>query len=476
MAAVRPVLTVFKLDGSKPEQVKTPAVFAAPIRADIVQQVHTNMSKNRRQAYAVKHRAGMGYSAESWGTGRAVARIPRVSGGGTGRSGQGAFGNMCRGGRLFAPTKTWRRWHRHTNVQTKRYAVASALAASAVPALVMARGHAIGNVNEVPLVVDDSIQSLTKTKAALAALKKVGAFSDVARCAASRKPRTGSARSRGRAHAVKRGPLIVIAEDNGASKAFRNIPGVEIANVNALNLLQLAPGASLGRFIVWSKSAVAALHNVFGSVNRLATGKKGFHVPAPTMTNADLDRLISSNEIQSHLKAPGRRHFVPRPVKLNPLTNFAARVALNPYAKTLRIAELVRQANAKKQKAAALEAARAGKPVQLTPKQIRIRAARKALRAQHKANFARISTGVDNASNPGFNVAVYKQALAHKVAGPAPKAVVVAVGPSEREKKAAFGAVALKKKTLARRKAVAKHVKAVRSKPAPKAAAAGKKK
>jgi ribosomal protein L4 len=66
-------------------------------------------------------------SAESWGTGRAVARIPRVGGGGTQRSGQGAFGNMCRGGRMFAPTKIWRRWHRKINITQKRYAVASAL-------------------------------------------------------------------------------------------------------------------------------------------------------------------------------------------------------------------------------------------------------------------------------------------------------------------------------------------------------------
>jgi len=29
----------------------------------------------------------MGHSAESWGTGRAVARIPRVSGSGTSRAG-----------------------------------------------------------------------------------------------------------------------------------------------------------------------------------------------------------------------------------------------------------------------------------------------------------------------------------------------------------------------------------------------------
>ena len=80
-------------------------------------------------------------SAESWGTGRAVARIPRVRGGGTHRSGQGAFGNMCRGGRMFAPTKTWRRWHRRINVNQKRYAICSAIAATGIPALVMSKGE-----------------------------------------------------------------------------------------------------------------------------------------------------------------------------------------------------------------------------------------------------------------------------------------------------------------------------------------------
>ena len=109
-------------------------------------QVHTGLNKNARQAYAVKFAAGMQTAAESWGTGRAVSRIPRVPGGGTHRAGQGAFGNMCRGGRMFAPTKTWRRWHRKINVNLKRYAVCSAIAATAVPALVMARGHKIDQV------------------------------------------------------------------------------------------------------------------------------------------------------------------------------------------------------------------------------------------------------------------------------------------------------------------------------------------
>jgi len=149
VAAARPVISVFdagKVDGDKVEtatSVPLPTVFVSPIRPDIVQRVHTAMNKNKRQAYAVNKMAGFQTSAESWGTGRAVSRIPRVHGGGTSRSGQGAFGNMCRGGRMFAPTKIWRKWHSQSNLQERRFAVCSALAASALPALVMARGHKI---------------------------------------------------------------------------------------------------------------------------------------------------------------------------------------------------------------------------------------------------------------------------------------------------------------------------------------------
>ncbi len=57
---------------------------------------------------------------------------------------------------MYAPTKVWRRWHRKINVNQKRYAVVSAIAASALPALVMARGHKIEAVPEVPLVVSDA--------------------------------------------------------------------------------------------------------------------------------------------------------------------------------------------------------------------------------------------------------------------------------------------------------------------------------
>ena len=98
---------------------------------------------------------------------------------------------MCRGGRMFAPTKTWRRWHRKINVNQKRYAMCSALAGSALPALVMARGHRIENIPEVPLVVANGIESVQKTSNAVKLLKDLNAYDDVKRCKSSKKIRAG---------------------------------------------------------------------------------------------------------------------------------------------------------------------------------------------------------------------------------------------------------------------------------------------
>ena len=75
-------------------------IMTSPIRLDVVRFVHDNMQRNIMQAKGVNTDAGMQHSAESWHPGRAVARIPRVSGSGTRRASQGAFGNMWRKGFL----------------------------------------------------------------------------------------------------------------------------------------------------------------------------------------------------------------------------------------------------------------------------------------------------------------------------------------------------------------------------------------
>ena len=121
--AGRPMVSVRGADGAAVEQAALPEVFRAPLRPDLVATVHRDLAKNARQAQGVNRLAGHQHSAESWGTGRAVSRIPRVAGSGTHAAGAGAFGNMCRGGRMFAPTKTWRKWHRKVAKGQRRYAV-----------------------------------------------------------------------------------------------------------------------------------------------------------------------------------------------------------------------------------------------------------------------------------------------------------------------------------------------------------------
>ncbi|CAG8527927.1 11150_t:CDS:2 [Ambispora leptoticha] len=342
-AVQRPPITIYSHEGNKTEiKHPLPAVFSAPIRPDIVNAVHTSVAKNKRQPYAVSKKAGHQTSAESWGTGRAVARIPRVSGGGTHRAGQGAFGNMCRGGRMFAPTKIWRKWHVKTNLNQKRYATASALAASSVPPLVLARGHRIEEIAEVPLVVANDIESLTKTKNAVTLLKAVNAYRDVVKVSNSRKLRAGKGKMRNRRHRQRRGPLIVFNEDHGVVKAFRNIPGVELVNVRHLNLLLLAPGGHLGRFIIWSHGAFALLDELYGTYQKPASLKKDYRLPSHIISNSDVTRIINSSQIQSVLRAAGEKHQKrPYTQKKNPLRNNGVLIRLNPYAKVLRRAEIL---------------------------------------------------------------------------------------------------------------------------------------
>jgi large subunit ribosomal protein L4e len=291
---------------------------------------------------------------------------------------------------MFAPTKTWRRWHRKINVNQKRYAVASALAASALTALVQGRGHVIDQVPEIPLVVDGAIEKLQKTKQAIAALKHIGAYGDVEKAAASRKIRRGRGKMRNRRHVLRRGPLIVYNEDNGLVKAFRNLPGVDTAQVDSLNLLQLAPGGHLGRFVVWTQGAFSRLNDIWGSQSRESAVKKGYKLPRALISNSDVTRLINSDEIQTRVRAPIKT-LKRRVQHKNPLKNFGARVKLNPYSLTLRRSELLATERRAKKKKAILDAKRTGGQVPSDSAATSTRAARKEHDKLQKVNYQRIT-------------------------------------------------------------------------------------
>jgi len=359
-------------------------VFRAPIRPDIVNFVHQNMSKNHRQPYAVNVDAGHQTSAESWGTGRAVARIPRVRGGGTHRSGQGAFGNMCRGGRMFAPTKTWRRWHRKINVNQKRYAVCSAIAASSVPALVMSKGHIIMETSEVPLVVNDSVQEYTKTKQAVQFMKKTKIWPDIQKVYKSRRFRAGKGKMRNRRRIQRRGPLIVYDKDQGLTRSFRNIPGVDLINVGKLNLLKLAPGGHVGRFCIWTESAFRKMDAIYGTWKQPSLEKKNYNLPMPKMSNTDLSRLLKSDEIKRTLRKP-RKYVLVRKVRPNPLRNVRALRKLNPYAIVVKRNAILNQRKREFEKAVWMAKKKGVEPPAADPEAARKHRARLAYRKLRKA-------------------------------------------------------------------------------------------
>ena len=65
---------------------------------------------------------------------------------------------------------------------------------------------------------------------------------------------------RNRRYINRKGTLIVYStEGSKIVKAFRNLPGVYVANVERLNLLDLAPGGHVGRFVIWTESAFKKL-------------------------------------------------------------------------------------------------------------------------------------------------------------------------------------------------------------------------
>ena len=217
----------------------------------------------------------------------------------------------------------------------------------------MARGHRIESVPELPLVLSDGVEGVEKTSTALKVLKKVGAFADVEKAKKSRSIRAGKGKMRNRRYVSRKGPLIVYATEGAKLvKDFRNIPGVEIACVDRLNLLKLAPGGHLGRFIIWTKSAFEKLDSTFGGFEKESLQKKGYVLPRVKMVNSDLARIVNSDEIQSVVK-PINREIHRKLLKKNSLKNLGALLKLNPHAKTARRMTLLaeeQRAKAKQEK------------------------------------------------------------------------------------------------------------------------------
>jgi len=253
-------VNIYDLNGKATGKTKLPSVFKTPLRPDVIKRAVLSIQSRKRQPQGRDKMAGKRTSAESRGTGSGIARIPRIKGG----SGRGAVAPGTVGGRQAHPPKIEKKIVKYIPKKEARLALRSAIAATASKETVTKRGHQVEDVPQIPLVVTDDIETLTKTKDVEEALLHLGLMLDVSRVRDSKSIRAGKGKRRGRKMKQAVGPLIIIGENKGLADAAGNIPGLDVAKVDALNAEMLAPGTHAGRLTLWTNSAVGHLDRLYG--------------------------------------------------------------------------------------------------------------------------------------------------------------------------------------------------------------------
>ncbi len=245
---------VFDLQGKAVGKVKLPSIFTTPLRPDVIKRAVVAVQSHRFQPQGRDPMAGKRTTAESRGVGLGISRVPRLK---TGM--RAAFGAGIVGGHSAHPPRSEKRIRKKIPRKELALAFRSAVAATGAKEIVARRGHLVDDVPDLPLVVIDDIESLERTKDVESFLLQLGVWADVFRAKESRNVRAGRGKGRGRRYKQAIGPLIVVSQDRGILKAARNLPGVEVALVNGLNVENLAPGTHPGRLTVWSSSSVERL-------------------------------------------------------------------------------------------------------------------------------------------------------------------------------------------------------------------------
>jgi len=248
---------------ARKKKTSLPEVFKTPVRPDIIKKAVLAVQSLRIQPQGRDIMAGERTTAESLGTGHHLARVTRVKGSRYPRAGRAAFAPGTVKGRQAHPPKAWKKIVKNINKKERLLAIRSAIAATASKDLVSLRGHAVDKVQNFPIVVSDTLQNIKTAEEALVFFEKIGVSPDLERVKNGFKVRSGKGALRGRRVKYPVGPLIVINKDNGASKAFRNFPGVDIVKVDELNVEFLAPGSHPGRLTIWGQSALKKLDNLF---------------------------------------------------------------------------------------------------------------------------------------------------------------------------------------------------------------------
>lgn len=255
---------VFNLNGEEVGEIELPSIFDMEIRPDIIRRTYLSQLTARIQPQGRNPLAGLRTSAESWGAGHGVARVPRIKGRGYPAASRAARAVMAVGGAKTKAPRSWKVIWERVNNKERRLAILSAIAATGRLDVVKIR-HRV-TLEKVPLVVTDDLEGISKTSQLYSLMLKLGLRDELNRTKRRfRKIRAGRGKMRGRIRQRARGPLIVyLREGSPVAKAARNIPGVDVVALRNLSVIHLAPGGVPGRLTIWSEGAIKLLEEVMG--------------------------------------------------------------------------------------------------------------------------------------------------------------------------------------------------------------------
>lgn len=253
-------VAVYGRDGAKVGEVELPVHFFEPVRVDLIRRAYLSALSARFQPKGVSPDAGRSHSCQSFGVGLGIARIPRYKGHLWPR---GCFSPNTVGGRRAHPPRVEKKLHEEINKKERRLAIRSAIAATAYPSLVKARGHVV-EVDQLPVVASADVESLERAEDAKKFLQAVKLWSDVVRAHDKIRIRSGIGKMRGRRYKAPKSLLIVVSRpDVPLIRATRNMPGVDVVYVKNLSVLHLAPGGVPGRLTLWTLPSLETLRGLF---------------------------------------------------------------------------------------------------------------------------------------------------------------------------------------------------------------------
>lgn len=270
----------YSAKGSKKDKTDLPSVFNEFKRTDLIERAFHSERSKKFQNKGAYSRAGLEASAESYGPGAGRSRVPRIKAGPR-RSGRSARGHKfrskgrwfsramegavipgTRGGRQAHPPKSQENIIKDMNKKELKKAYRCALSMLSDKKIVEKRGHEVNDLDELPIIVDDSVSDSKKTKNVESLLKKLGLEAELERTN-EKKIRAGKGKSRGRKYKKPKGALFILHNDAENLAPFSNIPGVDAVTVSDLSIEMLAPGAQPGRLTIITKSALSELEERF---------------------------------------------------------------------------------------------------------------------------------------------------------------------------------------------------------------------